>query len=429
MRIGFFYSIGLSKRTFSSNFASIFAILVLSVLTITPLFYAQKIFMVLWAIFFCLEFNQVFRTDGKLKSVLTWGVLFIFICIVYKIFGVSSATISYCAVPPFSYFVPISALIIIDKCHNEQQIRFLFHSISLVTAINIADNIRLSYVYGLDVVFQNLAGILEEEGISGLNLGGSMFVSMSVFYASIMFLAFLKSKNNIEKILFLLYVCITAYFIIMCSLKASAIVLMLISFLSMYISVKMKKNVGVALLIMAIVGIIMFLFMDNIVYFLINVIGAQRIADRLIIFTTGAEYSDSSTLVSRGELWQVSVGTWLNDVKSFFLGIGDHSWNEFSTTAKSGIGNHSDLLDVLARYGILGGLCLYSSIKLYYDYLKTIYGKSSKFEILSFFVLILLMGFTKKIVGSQPAVMIFILFPLTLRYFSNKESVKQIRSW
>ena len=167
----------------------------------------------------------------------------------------------------------------------------------------------------------------------------------------------------------------------MCSLKASAIVLMLISFLSMYISVKMKKGVDVTLFFMAMVGIIMFLFMDNIVNFLINVIGAQRIADRLIIFTTGAEYSDSSTLVSRGELWQVSVGTWLNDVRSFFLGIGDHSWNEFSTTAKSGIGNHSDLLDVLARYGILGGLCLYSSIKLYYDYLKNIYGKSKPYLI------------------------------------------------
>jgi hypothetical protein len=291
-----------------------------------------------------------------------------------------------------------------------------------VTVVNIADNIRLSYVYGLDVVFQNLAGILEEEGITGLNLGGSMFVSMSVFYASIMFLAFLKSNNNMEKILFLLYVCITAYFIIMCSLKASAIVLMLISFFSMYISIKMEKGVSVALLFLAIVGLLLFLFMDDIVYFLINVIGAQRTADRLIIFTTGAEFSDSSTLVSRNGLWQVSIGTWLNDVGSFFVGIGDHSWKDSMTTADSGIGNHSDLLDVLARYGILGGLCLYSSIKLYYDYLKNNYGKSSKFEILSFFVLILLMGFTKKIVGSQPAVMIFILFPLTLRYFSNKKS-------
>lgn len=423
MKSGFFYSIGLSGMTFSSNVIPILTILVLSVLTITPLLSYKIILMALWGAFFIFENNQFHRINGKLRSVLTLGVLYVFICVVYKLLDVSSANMGYCAVLPFFYFVPVLALIIIDKCQNEQQIRFLFHFVSLAAAINIADNIRLYNIYGVDIVFQNLAGLLEEEGITGINLGGAMFVNMTVFYACLMFLAFLKSNKVLEKIFFLTYVSISAYFIIICSLKASAIVLMLISFVSMYISVKSKKHVVANLMLMAVIGVVVSFFMDSIIHFLIGVIGSQRVASRLIIFTSEADISDSGSLMSRSELWLVSIKTWLSGVGSFFFGIGDHRWDDFMTTADSGIGNHSDFLDILARYGILGGLVFYSSIKVYYDYLKKRCGTNFKYEILSFFILVLLMGFTKKIIGTQPAVMIFILFPLTLKYFSYKESL------
>lgn len=423
MERGLFYSLGLSRKTFSSNFTPILAILVLSVITTTPLLNVSSVLISLWGAFFIFENNKFHRIKGKLRSVLALGILFVFICVIYKLEGVSSAKMSYCAAPSFFYFVPVLALIIIDKCKNEQQIRFLFHFISLAVAINIADNIRLFYMLDMNIVFQNIAGVLKEEGITGLNLGGSMFVNMSVFYAAIMFFAFLKSDNYQEKILLLTYVGVSVYFIVMCSFKASAVVLMLISLVIMYISVKAKKHVVAILIYMAIIGVLAFFFMDSIINFLIDITGSQRIADRLIIFTSEGELSDSGSLMSRSELWQVSIKTWLSGVGSFFFGIGDHYWDDFKTTEDSGIGNHSDLFDVLARYGILGGLILYSSIKIYYDYLKERCGKYFRYEILSFFILLLLMGYTKKIVSTQPAIMIFILFPLALKYYSYKESV------
>ena len=346
MKRDFFYSIGQSRKTFFSKFTPILAILVISVLTITPLLSNKILLIALWCVFFCLENNKFHRINGKLRNVLKLGILFVFICVIYKLVGVSSAEMSYCAVLPFLYFVPVLALIVIDKCHNEQQIKFLFHFISLAVAINIADNIRLFYEYGVGVVFQNLAKVMEEEGVTGLNLGSSMFVSMSVFYASIMFLAFMKSNNNLERILLLLYFSISAYFIIMCSFKASAIVLMLISLVSIFFAVKAKKHVVAILIFMPVVGVVILLFMDSIANFLIDIVGSQRIASRLIIFTSEGELSNSGSLMNRSQLWLVSIKTWLNDVSSFFIGIGDHNWQDFVTTASSGIGNHSDLLDV-----------------------------------------------------------------------------------
>lgn len=420
---GFLYSLGLSRDTFSSNFTPILAILVLSILTITPKYYVGTLLMGLWGVIFIFEFGKFNRFSAKLRSFFYLGIIFIFICIFYKLLGVSSAKMGYCVIGPFLYFAPILALMIIDKCNNEQQIRFLFHFLALVTAINVADNIRLSYEFGMEnVVFQRLGGMVEEEGNSEFNFGGSQFVNMTVFYTCIMFMAYLKSNERLEKILFGVYVAISAYFIVICSLKASAVVLMLMSLALMYVSVKSKANINIVLILLTVLGVIAFIFMDNVIHLLISVIDSDRITERLIIFTNEGDVTDSSSFVSRSNLWLVSIDTWLSSISSFFFGIGNHNWNDFMTTANSGIGNHSDILDVLARYGIIGALILYLSFKLYYDYLRYNFGTSYEYEIFVFFILFLAMGLTKKVIHPLPAIMIFILFPITLKYFSNKES-------
>ena len=425
MKRSFFYSLGLNKRTFSSDFVHILSILVISIITITPIFSINKYLMVLWFFFFLFELPKIISYNGKVKKIFTLGVLFVLICIVYKIIGVSSANIVYCFLTPYLYFAPVLALIIIDRCNNEQQIRFLFHFLALAIAINIADNIRLSFEYGIEnLAFQSLSGTMEmEEGLVGLNLGTSKFVNMSVFYACTMFMAFLKSNERYEKLLFLTYVGISSYFILVCSLKASAMILMIISFVLMYISVRSKKRIGTLMVFTVFVGGLLFLFRDTIINFLIDILDSDRISSRLLIFTTEGDMDNSGTFVARENLWLVSLKSWLGSLSSFIFGIGDHNWAGPLGTASSGIGNHSDLLDVLARYGIIGAIILYSSIKACYNYSRSKYGSSFKFEIISFFILILLMGFTKKFVQAQPAIIIFILFPLTLRYCSKRESI------
>lgn len=419
-----FNLIGLSRSTFSSNFTPILAILALSIFTITPKFFYSTYIMLWWLVFFLYEVHTFNMSNRKLGNLLFLGFIFVLDCAIYKFIGVSSASMGYCTSAPFLYFAPVLALMIIDKCDNEQQIRFLFHFLSLAVAINIADNIRLSYEFGMEnIVFQRLGGIMEEEGITGLNFGGSIFVNMSVFYACIMFMAYLKSNVRWEKILFALYIGISAYFIVVCSLKASAIILMLMSFVLMYMSVISKANISVMLMIMTVFGVGAFFFLDDIIYLLINVIDSDRVTKRLIMFTAESDVQGSSSFEARSNLWMVSIETWLSSLGTFFVGIGNHNWHDFMTTADSGIGNHSDWLDVLAKYGIIGALILYLSVKVYYDYLKNKYDISYKYEILSFFMLIIVMGLTKKVVHAQTSIMIFILFPLTLRYYSNKESV------
>lgn len=413
-------SLGLSGKSFSSNFVPVLLILILSVITITPKLYfgSGAYVMMSWMFFSLFVIFNYNRINIKLRDLFILGIIFVLICAVYKIIGVSSASIEYCTARPFLYFAPVMALMIIDRCDNDQQIRFLFHFLALAIAVNIADNIRLSNEFGLEnIAFQNLSGILREEGYEGLNLGGSMFVNMTVFYTCVMFFAFLNSNKGKGRFLFLTYFVISATFVVFFSFKASAVLLVLLSLMLMYISYRSKENAKAILIFTAVVGSFIFLFRDSIIGFLIDIIGSDRVSQRLISFTTGADVEDS-TLTGRANLWNVSIQSWLSSISSFFFGIGDHNWNDYVSTADSGIGAHSDLLDVLGRYGLLGALILYSSIKIFYSYLQKQFGSTYKWEILSFFVLYILMGLTKKFIAPEPPIVIFILFPLSLKYMS-----------
>lgn len=423
MRRGLFYILGLNRKTFSKGFFLILLIFTLSFITVTPAFFIAKYMMVLWAIFFLFSIRFFQKSNIKLRKIGLLALTFLFICVSYKIIGLSSAVLGYCITNPFVYFAPLMAMVIIESCDNDSQIRFLFHFISLTIALNVLDSIRLTYMLGIEnIAYQQLAEVVaEREGIGGLNLGGSSFVNMIVFYTCVMFFSFLKTSNKTEKILFLLYSGVGTYFILMCSLKASAVVLLLVSLFIQYSAHKGNLRIGrMVVLFVLLIGLFVVL-RDAIVNSLISIIGSERISQRLMAFVSYGS-DETGTLAGRESLWIVSLQSWLRNPLTFVFGIGEHAWNDFSTTAASGVGNHSDLFDVLARYGLVGGMVLYSSIKIYYDYLREKYGSLYKLEIFAFLILVILMGLTKKFIAGEPAIIIFILFPLCLKNFVQEKS-------
>lgn len=374
--------------------------------------------MALWILFFFVSLNYYLKSDTKLIQISFLGLFFIFLCILYRWLNISSATLAHCMVRPFVFFSPILALIVIDKCENKSQIKFLLHFIALVIALNIADSIWITLSSGIeDTVYQNLR---EQEDLENSNLGGNMFVIMAVFYANIIFIAFMNTTDRLEKLFFLLYFGLSAYFIIFCSLKASAILLFIISILLQYMAKMGEKNFRIIMFMSLIFIGILWLYRDQIIYFLIDMIGSDRIASRLEVMLSGASLTDNTSFAGREHLWQTSLQSWVNSPTSFTFGIGDHNWEDFSSTSASGIGDHSDLLDVLARYGIIGGSILYSALIIYYRYLQKKYS-TFKFEIIAFFILLILMGLTKKFISGEPSIAIFILFPLCLKHISKNQ--------
>lgn len=341
-------------------------------------------------------------------------VCYIFMCVIYKVLDISSAGFGYCLLHTL-FFLPFFSLLIFEQQFNGNKARFLFHAISFIIALNIADSIRLTIMYPLEIAFQNMSEELAMEGVTGLNLGGSMFVNMTVLFLSVMMIAFLNTTNKREKVLFGLYAAIASWFIVMCSAKASAVVLAVVAIVTQFITHKGKNKFKLFTLILCLFVVLKF-YLNDIIYFASDFIDNERLTSRLLVFTaddSAAAEKGNMTLEARAELWLVSVKTWLSTPTTFIFGIGEHNHLDFISTEASGVGNHSDLLDVFARYGIIGGLLLYGILIKYYKWLSRNLDAFKNY-IATFFLLLVLMGLTKRFISGEEAIVVFMLLPLCL---------------
>lgn len=414
-----FVAEGLSKHSLLT-----LLLLLLATIGVTPLLYSRPIIMTLWCI--VIVFTSISslgqRTSASLYKIWLMSVAYMAICVLYKVMDISSAGLGYCLLHTL-FFLPCYSLIVFTHICSDNKVKFLFHAISFIIALNIADSIRLTFLYPMEVAFQSMAEELEMMGVTGLNLGGSMFVNMSVLFLGVMMIAFLNTRIKTEKIVFGIYIAITFWFIVMCSAKASAIVLAIFAVITQYLVFKGERN-RIAFYILLLCMLVLFnMFFKDIIYFIADFIDNERITTRLLVFAaddTGAATQGNATLEARADLWIVSVNTWLSSLTTFFFGIGEHNYLEFVSTAASGIGNHSDLLDVFARYGIIGGLLLYGILIKYYKWLLQIFESAFKNYISTFFLLLILMGVTKRFISGEEAIVIFMLLPLCLMYMKTQ---------
>lgn len=395
-------------------------LLLLTVLTATPILYNTIYILFLWLLFLCF-FGMPWKdkTNKTLKRIWSYSVVYMFISLFYVMIGISQVKMGYCFAS-FTYFFPILGLMAVDSHLNFSQVKLLFYAVVLIIALNILDSIRIS-ILNPGVLYQSLNDGFELIGETKQNVGGAMFVNMVLFYINLMMIAIYNTAKKGERLFFVICLVIAVIFIVGFSLKASAVLLAVVSILAQIIAHKGQKNMraiiitGVALLSLIV------LFRDEIIFLIIDIVGSDRLASRLLLFVSDSNSmssGDDSSLTARIDLWIVSLETWLSSPISFLFGIGDRNPHDFSSFAASGIGYHSDFTDVFARYGLIGAYIFFKTLVLLYKYLKLRYGSEFYYEILVYFILIILMGVTKRFVSGEPALTIMFVFPLCLRYLS-----------
>ena len=409
------------KLGLSKNVLLVFLIILISLCHLTPLVYEnyKAVTIALWMLAIVYFVGAVKSgVSSELEKMCVCGGIYIAIGLIYSVFGISDDKIIRNML--FSLFVfPMLLLLLMDCKITKHNARLLFHAIALIAAVNILDNIRLSYIYPYIAMMSE--EVLAEQGLSGLNAGGSPFIAMSVFYLAIIMIAFLNSTIKGEKIVLLIYASVAIWFVVFCSYKASSIIYAILTVSAMIILDKVKK-VKTAVVVLVITGLLFLLFKDFIIHALVNAIDDSRVGGRLLVFADDdlGEAHDNS-LNGRMDLWQVSLNTWLASPVNFVFGIGDHYRSVIVSTSGTGIGNHSDFFDILARYGIIGGLVLFYMLKFFFDYMKRLVSGRLYLKVLIFFVLLVLFGFTKKIILPSISIMIFILFPLCLYIVKGNE--------
>jgi len=118
--------------------------------------------------------------------------------------------------------------------------------------------------------------------------------------------------------------------------------------INVHISYNSFKIIGFFIVIL--LSILFLINGTSILLYLSDIIKNTYISTRLndlALFIEGKGINDS-TVIGRLYFYKASIKTFLNNP---FFGVGEH-WSENYIT---GVGQHSEILDAFARYGIFGG--------------------------------------------------------------------------
>lgn len=385
-------------------------LLLWSVVSCTPILSRPSYYVALFS--FAIAVLILCQSSIKRQRPLLFGItLYIIIAMSYKLVGFSSAEWGN-YMNQLSFFIPILLMVLIPEKLSLKQTRFLWWLMIVVMAFNIADNIRLSILYPEINAVSRL--YLDEDFLSSINAGGTSFYTFSLLFFNICFLVYLNCKEKkIKYLSFAICVLSSIYILVFC-LKASVVVYYILSLALQFFAYKTKKPT-LFIFVLVFSGLFAFsiiaLFQDAIVDFIVSVSPNERLTARLVtlIDAENAE-ANMNTITGRANLYLLSIDTWLSSFPNFIFGIGDHraAQGAFAT----GIGQHADLLDSLARYGILGLVSLFLIFKYSFRFILSIFDKKYKLQLATIFFILILCGFTKGIFSSGVGCVVFLFLPL-----------------
>lgn len=356
------------------------------------------------------------------QSLVMCVYIYIFVCISYRLLEISDASIGVYA-KHFSFFMPILLMPLVKRL-TIAQCRWIFWLIVLVVLVNIADNIRLCILYPKLWLVVNRDILSVEMMDTMINIGGSVFYNGIYFFFTICFFCFLNSRQ--KKVRYLMFGCVllSAVYIFVFCLKASII---LFTCMSAYLLYYAKRNIKMSVFIwrLAIPSLLVLffivLFSDIIIEWISYFFHADRLSQRLIYIVDpdSADSMADNTVNARAKLWLVSINSWLDNPVSFIFGIGDHRVVEGQAAAQTGLSQHSDFLDSLGRYGLIGLFLLTAIFKMSFTYMMSFFEKKYKLQLLVIVMLFVMFGFTKGVFKPDIACSLFILLPMSAMYVNT----------
>ena len=95
------------------------------------------------------------------------------------------------------------------------------------------------------------------------------------------------------------------------------------------------------------------------------------------------------------------------------MGIGDQTLSFGGDLIKSGIGGHSEFIDVLARYGLIGALIYWKIMSSLFKWFKNLTGGRKVFKYVNIiFFVIIMSGFLNPLFVPKPLLFMYLVFPI-----------------
>lgn len=354
--------------------------------------------------------NKIY-IEKKDKVILTYLLFFLTMQCIYILFGISKVNL---AVESHYFrwsFITILPLII-NKRYDENEVTNLVSFILLVMEINILYAIFSIYVLGK------------------LSYTISASYSTAVLILSGICLIWMLNSSKLKSKIFVALVLFSQiYFNLFIAQRATNIVLMIIMFgLILVYNFPSKKSTKFFITILVICFYYLYTSENlvDLIRWFSNLIGSDGLSYRfesmIDYFQSGGDVNSirAGSLKIRINLSKMSFNTFLSSLSNFLFGIGDHRIMFGISDIKNGIGNHSEIIDSLARFGIFGTALfikvLIEQYKLVVD-VSSVKKDSKLFaQITVVFIIYILRNFTGSAIFDYVAIQLLVMLPFVVKH-------------
>lgn len=414
-----------------NNF-NVFLVIALAGICLTPLLGTnikttprifQLAILILW-------YFDVVIVKGRLR--VTKQVLFVFIWMLweaaYKMIGISSATWSNIFQKEIFYSLIIIMLYMKTGTTFKQK-KIIVWSIVMISAFNVIDNIMLCTKY--PTANEMVAGGTEDLSVTffaGLNIGTTMFGFITVLFSGIMLIIALNDIKFKTRIFFGLLSLCADYFVVFLSNRGiTVLVWILMTALILFTKFFIKNSKNKLVCVTSIIAILIaanFLSVPILKWLIINV-DSYRLQLRFNTLLTymlsgGSIYIRHSSFIERLSYLALSWNTFINNFFNFVFGVG---YPQFNDHIAYGVGSHSEIIDSLAKYGIIGGFFIFKILK---NSLKSVFEnlRAYKFSTETIIIMLtfLIYGLLNNVFTPEVGVIIFFLLPLSPLLIERKNN-------
>lgn len=358
-----------------------------------------------------------------------WWMIYAFVAFMMVVLGFSSTNINFFIMRIPFYLVPAIGYFVIKHYRTREMIVLLF-AISIIFFANIFQNIFL-WTMMPEIFEEQESTDMSLEFSKAMNLADTGFIAVCLFYIGMLVMVIDNMKGRFHRLLMLEAMLIIAFFILFVNTRGTATLLFGVMFVGLFLAKFEPKRANVrsyyvaAILILIFVGT--FIIIPLLLWLLENM-ESKRLAERLedvMSFMSSKgnvnSVSDTGSMGARIALSQTSLNTFFSNPINMLIGIGDHTVEIGMDLHKTGIGNHSEFIDVLARYGLVGAFVFIKILKSYYQNLKSIATCRSVMKYVNVvFLIFVLYGFLNNCFIPIIHIFMFIIFPIVIMIINQK---------
>ncbi len=333
----------------------------------------------------------------------------------YKMLGISSTGWGI-YINDFTYYFFCFAMLLALPRMDEKQKRFVFAVIIITVLFSSIQNMILHERLG-SRLFHSLSNSTNVN-----NITSTQFSSAAMLMSGTSLICFLHGKK--KKYLWLVLFIVLIWFNLTVAERAINMIMTAIMVVMIIIFNRRRRIiVNLLLVLMTVIFVVIILNYGVVIDYISNLIGSDRITMKLNqikrAFDAGDIVAGGGSLAARYRLYMLSVRTWLSSFTNFLVGIGEHYGSH------NWIGNHSQFLDVLGQYGLIGAPLLFYvvawTLKKVFFILQVNKGIPIYRQVSAVCAIFVIRGILGVVMCGTIAIQMFLFLPLAVSYVLKED--------